>query len=91
MADSNRASQPTTVADWLAEGSKTMELFCNGAGCGHRAILDIAGFDPRTIRDQIVRRLRCTACGSRNVSLMQDMGAHYRELEATGWTAGSGR
>ncbi|MEZ0251088.1 MAG: hypothetical protein ACAH20_09015 [Methylobacteriaceae bacterium] len=77
-------SSDRTVADWIAEGENTIALFCIAKGCGHHAAVDITRLPPETKRSQIIRRARCSACGSREVRLMRDMDAHYAELEAKG-------
>ncbi|MBB2964669.1 hypothetical protein [Methylobacterium sp. R2-1] len=68
------------VADWIAEGETTIAVFCIAKGCGHHAAVDITRLPPETKRSQIIRRARCTACGSREVKLMRDMDAHYRRM-----------
>ena len=74
-----------TVAAWLAEGETTIALFCIAKDCGHHASVDISNLPPETKRSQIIRRARCSACGSRSVQLMRDMDAHYRRMEAAGF------
>jgi len=79
------ASPDPTVAAWIAEGESTIALFCIAKGCGHHATADITRLPPETKRSQIIRRARCSACGSREVRLMRDMDAHYEAMEARGF------
>ncbi|MBB2963084.1 hypothetical protein [Methylobacterium sp. R2-1] len=66
-----------TVADWIAEGLKTMALHC---GCGHFATVTLADLPPT----RLGRNARCAKCGRQGAQVMRDMEAHYTEVEANG-------
>lgn len=70
-----------TVADWIAEGLKTMALHCS---CGHFATVTLADLPPTMTRTRLGQNARCAACGKRGAQVMRDMNAHYEEMEARG-------
>jgi len=77
-----------TVADWIASGETTIEVFCapsDGPGCGHHAVVDVTTLDPRMTRSRLCRQARCAKCGKRGATVQRDMGRHYERLAATGW------
>ncbi len=67
-----------------AQGDVTAAVTCHG--CRRRVVIPIDRFPADLPFPDIALRLRCSACDSRNVSVMMDMQAHYARLTAeTGW------
>jgi hypothetical protein len=93
--EQDREIPPPTIG-WLREneGDRTAFVHCLAPGCHHEAIISTDGFPAELPFPDIARRLRCSACGSRNVGVMRDVvGIYARLRERTGWgvgTAGQG-
>ncbi len=68
-----------TVADWIAEGLKTMALHCS---CGHYATVKLADLPPTMTRTRLGQNARCAACGKQGAHVMRDMEEHYRRMRA---------
>lgn len=71
-------TRPATIADLTVHGVKRAEAEC--MKCRHRADIDLLAMPPDAIFGRIKRRLRCSACGSRDVTLMPD----WRDAPAQG-------
>jgi hypothetical protein len=61
---SNRSPPtPMTLGNMRANGVNTLEAWCLAQGCGHSAILDVAGFAGDVPVPSFGPRLRCKRCG----------------------------
>src|SRR4051812_22330076 len=83
-----RMIEPPTVGSLRQEGETTAAVDCRA--CGRSAVISTDRLPADLPFPDIVLRIRCSACGSRDVSVMKDMQAHYARLHAaTGWSAGT--
>jgi hypothetical protein len=75
---------PVTIAHLTAEGCKTVAAFCDD--CGHEAIVDVSGFPDDFPIPDVALKLRCSACGSRQIRVRLNMLEHYEQIrKTTGW------
>ena len=68
---------PTTVGDLKSTGFKTAMAYCNGTGCHHGSPVSLAGLPDELPIPDIALRLRCAACGSKDVKTMLNINEHY--------------
>ncbi|WP_407523692.1 hypothetical protein [Methylobacterium oryzisoli] len=59
------------------QGETTAAVFCHARGCHHSAVISTDRFPADLPFPDIALRVRCSACGSREVGVMKDMRAHY--------------
>lgn len=78
---------PPPTLQYLAEhsGLTHIEAFCNAPGCGHNGKIPIASLDPSKTLDELRGKLRCRACGSKNVHPMPDWTGRDAPGLAKGW------
>lgn len=82
--EAGREIAPPTIADCRAQGETTASATCHG--CGRHVVIGTDRFPDDLPFPDMALRLRCSACGSRDVSVMKDMEAHYaRHTAETGW------
>lgn len=75
---------PPTVGDARAEGETTAAVTCHG--CHRDTVISTDRFPADLPFPDMVLRLRCSSCGSRDVAVMTDMEAYYaRHSAQTGW------
>lgn len=89
--DQGREIPPPTIG-WLRseEGDRTAFVHCNATGCGHEATISTDPFPDSLPFPDIALRLRCAACGSREVGVMRDVVGIYARLgRRTGWSMGA--
>jgi ribosomal protein L44E len=76
--------QPATIANHKANGCKTVEASCDD--CRHEAIVDVSGFPDDFPVPDVAMKLRCSACGSKQIRVMMNMVEFYEQIrKATGW------
>jgi hypothetical protein len=82
--ENGREIPPPTIGQLRAEDDRTAAVTCHG--CGHHAIISTDRFPAELPFPDIVLRLRCSKCGSRDIGAIRDMRAHYAQIHAeTGW------
>lgn len=82
--EAGREIVPPTIGSLRARGETTAAVTCHG--CQRHVVISTDRFPTDLPFPDIALRLRCSACGSRDVSVMLDMQAHYARTEAeTGW------
>ncbi|WP_245447503.1 hypothetical protein [Methylobacterium sp. 17Sr1-1] len=82
--EQGREIAPPTVGDARAEGETTAAVTCHS--CRRHVIITTDRFPAWLPFPDIALRLRCSGCGSRDVSVMKDIQAHYAHAHAeTGW------
>lgn len=82
--EAGREIAPPTIAECRAQGETTASATCHG--CGRHVVISTDRFPDDLPFPDIALCLVCSTCGSRNVSVMKDMQAHYaRTHAATGW------
>jgi hypothetical protein len=77
-----REIEPPTVGSEMAKGFRTVTAFCEAAGCGRNAPVELAAFPPSLPIPDIALRLRCTACGDRRGIKIH---INVNELYAKSW------
>jgi hypothetical protein len=66
----------TSTYQKLIDADMTVTAFCHNRACGHHRQLDLVkmrdkfGPDAPATRDDIVPKLRCSACGGREIGLV---------------------
>ncbi|WP_245524145.1 hypothetical protein [Methylobacterium nonmethylotrophicum] len=78
--EKGREIAPPTVGDCRARGETTAAATCHG--CHHHVVFSTDRFPDWLPFPDMALRLRCSACGSRDVSVMMDIQAHYARLNA---------
>ena len=72
---------PPTIGQCQAEGETTAAVSCLNIDCRHQAVIALDPFPDQTFFPDIVLKLRCSRCGSREIDAMKDMHAHYVEAK----------
>ncbi|GJE00641.1 hypothetical protein [Methylobacterium isbiliense] len=72
-----REIAPPTVSSLREQGETTAAVYCHARGCGHHAVISTDRFPAELPFPDIALRLRCSACGDREVVVMKDMAAYY--------------
>lgn len=84
-----REIPPPTIGQCRSQGDRTAAVHCQAIDCGHRAVISTDRFPADLPFPDIALRLRCSACGSRDVGVMTDMLSLYARIrKETGWSAG---
>ncbi|MGF3026757.1 hypothetical protein ACQVP2_28550 [Methylobacterium aquaticum] len=82
--EQGREIAPPSVGSLRAQGETTAAVTCHG--CQRHVVISTDRFPDDLPFPDIAVHLVCSACGSRNVSVMMDTAAHYARLSAeTGW------
>ena len=68
---------PTTIGFLREQGDTTAGVHCHARGCHHSAVISTDRFPADLPFPDIALRLRCSACGSRDIGVMKDMAAYY--------------
>ncbi|MBX9589621.1 MAG: hypothetical protein K2X43_09965 [Hyphomonadaceae bacterium] len=85
-----REIQPPTIGQLRQEGDTTAAVYCHARGCHQSATISTDRFPADLPFPDIGLRLRCSVCGSREVSVMRDtLALAARAQAARGWRAGS--
>jgi hypothetical protein len=75
---------PATIASIKADGCTTVAAFCDD--CRHEGIVDASGFPDDFPVPDVALKLRCSACGSKQIRVMMNMLEFYKNIERrTGW------
>lgn len=72
-----REIAPPTIGSLREQGDTTAAVFCHARDCGRRAVISTDRLPADLPFPDIALRIRCSACGSREVGVMKDMHAHY--------------
>lgn len=84
-----REIQAPTIGECHARGETTAALYCEALGCRHHAVISTGQFPDDLPFPDIVTRVRCSECGSKQVSVRIDIAAYYDRLREAGFTVGS--
>lgn len=69
---------PQTVGQERASGATAVEASCEAPDCRHHALVSLDGWPDDMFVPDMALRLRCAACGSKNIKIMIDVVDLYR-------------
>lgn len=72
-----RELKPVTVGMRRRNGTRTVEVYCEA--CLHHATISTDGLPDHVAVPDVGLRLRCSACGSREIRSRIDIQAHYAQ------------
>ena len=79
--------RPPTIRDHKADGYRTLSAYCQD--CGHGAVVDVTPFPGRLPVPDVALKLKCSACGSKDISVMLTVLEHYEKMRKEyGWSVG---
>ena len=59
---------PMTIGNMRAHGIRSLDAICEETLCGHSAQVDVRALPDDVAVPDVARRLRCSRCGSKEVS-----------------------
>ena len=64
--------QPMDLASMRTHGPRAVNATCLNPGCGHEALINVDSLPDDLPVPDVALRLRCSACGSRQIKTMPD-------------------
>ncbi|WP_230532185.1 hypothetical protein [Microvirga roseola] len=79
---------PVTVGQGLADGYRTLMVYCEAHNCGHGAEVPLKDRPPHLPVPDVTSKLRCSQCGGRRIRMMVNVTELYARAHGAGSTGG---